>query len=65
MEIYAEISHRLLDKIKNKNYILEFPKEVKVNRKTNSRSLYLEFDDSIKDYVVDILDKNGITWQIL
>ncbi len=65
MEIYAEISHRLLDKIENKNYILEFPKEVKVNRKINSRSLYLEFDDSIKDYVVDILDKNGITWQIL
>ena len=65
MEIYAEISHRLLNKIENKNYFLDFPKEVKVNRKLGSRSLYLEFDDSIEEYVLDILERNGITWQEL
>ena len=63
MEIYAEISHIMLNKIKNGMFVLKFPVGVDVISKKNSRAFFLSCDDSMDKELMDFLEDNNINWQ--
>jgi len=63
MEIYAEISHTMLNKISNDNFVLKFPVGVNVISKKNSRAFFLSCDESMDKELMDFLEDNNISWQ--
>ena len=64
MEIYAEISQKIMREIEDfgKDFIL--PEGVKWSRRWGSRACYLECDDDTKETLIDFLNNHSVTWQI-
>ena len=63
MEIYFEISKSQLNGLNNKMWSFNFPHNIKVSRKENSRACYISVEDhEIRD-VIDYLDDSGLAWQ--
>lgn len=65
MEIYAEISNKLLREIEEMGKNLDLPSGVTMQRKPGSRACYLECDEFSKDELVEFLESNGISWQVI
>lgn len=64
MEIYAEISRKMLGKIESGSG-LNLPSNIYINRKQGSRACYFECDESHKNDLISFLDNNGMSWQIM
>jgi hypothetical protein len=66
MEIYAELSQRLLQKIeKGNNVLATLPSGVTLSRKNGSKVCHFECENksSMTD-LTDLLDNNQIPWQL-
>ena len=63
MEIYAEISYKMLEDIEELGRELRLPSGVSMYRRKGSRACHLEFDKSEKSNVIDFLEDRRISWQ--
>ena len=64
MEIYAEISNKILKQMEDGSLILNLPSGISLERKLGSRACYFEYqDDMSKEELISFLDYNGINWQ--
>jgi hypothetical protein len=64
MEIYAEISSKMLKEIEDGNDLV-LPSGVTISRKKGSRVCNFECDEISKQDMVEFLDDNQISWQEL
>jgi len=64
MEIYAEITKKILNAVEKDGYKLTLPSGVSLRRKKGSRACYIEcVDDEVKEELIDFLEQSGINWQ--
>ena len=64
MEIYAEITKKILGLVEGGNFKLDLPSGVDLKRKSGSRACYFECqDESSKEELIDLLENRGISWQ--
>ncbi len=63
MEIYAELSRKIMNQIENEGYNMPLPSGVTLKRKKGSRACFFECDDSNKEDLIDFLDSMQISWQ--
>lgn len=63
MEIYAEISRSMINKIRSGKTTLSFPVDINVNNRRNSRAFFLSCDDSMNEELISFLDQHNINWQ--
>ena len=64
MEIYAEISRKILQDIESNGNTLSLPYGISMSRKNGSRACTFECSSGNKEDLIDFLDNKGISWQI-
>jgi hypothetical protein len=63
MEIYAEISYKILEDIEEFGRELLLPSGVSMYRRKGSRACHLTFDKPDRQNVIDFLEDRRISWQ--
>ena len=64
MEVYAEISRKILEDIEVRKINLSCPYGVKMQRKSGSRACFFECEESAVENLTDYLESKGISWQL-
>ena len=63
VEIYAELTNKLLRKIEHEGYVFALPDGVELVRKKGSRCCLFTVDKFDKEFLQELLDQMGMTWQ--
>ena len=62
MEIYAEITKKMLEEINDGKKMI-VPLGISLRRKEGSRACYFECGEGNEQILMDFLDANGLAWQ--
>ena len=63
MELYAELTNKLLKKLEEENFVFSLPEGVTLTRKQGSRCCFFECEETEEENLKDLLDRQGIPWQ--
>jgi len=63
MNIYTEITKKMLYKIENENYQFVIPDGVTVEKTHGNRGYTMQCDDDIKGEMIEAVENLGLAWQ--